>query len=112
MRITSRAVLERVFATQGQLAEGGSPPERRFGGIEVAPFKDNAAAGASISADFEMGWGWRSYGLQDATRMGDKERHNVPLILRLSDEYSIPITWATVGHLFLETCARSSTGQA
>src|SRR5258706_4985083 len=28
------------------------------------------------------------------------------------DRYSIPITWATVGHLFLESCKRSGSGLA
>jgi peptidoglycan/xylan/chitin deacetylase (PgdA/CDA1 family) len=34
------------------------------------------------------------------------------MILRLLEEYSIPITWATVGHLFLEHCTRGSNGLA
>ena len=44
--------------------------------------------------------------------MGEKERRHVPLILRLLEDYSIPITWATIGHLFLDSCARSASGLA
>ena len=39
-------------------------------------------------------------------------RENVPLIARMLEEESVPITWATVGHLFLESCERSSCGLA
>ena len=81
-------------------------------GIEVAPFKNNADAASCISADFEMGWGWRSLGPEGAEAMGRKERRHLPLILSLLEEFSIPITWATVGHLFLESCTRSSCGRA
>jgi peptidoglycan/xylan/chitin deacetylase (PgdA/CDA1 family) len=112
MRLRNAAVLKRIFAAQGNFARGISPSRKVLSGIEVAPFKDNAAAAACISADFEMGWGWRPWELEAANSMGDKERHNVPLILSLLEEYSIPITWATVGHLFLESCARSSAGLA
>src|SRR5712692_5046392 len=112
MRLRNTAVLEAIFATQGNFAEGTSPSRKLLSGIEVAPFKDNAAAAVSISADFEMGWGWRSLVPQAAELMGEKERRNVPLILGLLEEYSIPITWATIGHLFLESCARSSAGLA
>ena len=33
---------------------------------------------------------------------------NIPKILDLCDKYNIPITWATVGHLFLEKCKREN----
>jgi len=35
-----------------------------------------------------------------------KTRENVPKILNLCEIYDIPITWATVGHLFLSNCKR------
>lgn len=65
-----------------------------------------------ISADFELAWAWQyakcangklDYALEKA-RM---ERKNIPELIRLCDEYSIPITWATVGHLFLESCNKN-----
>ena len=112
MQLRNAAALETIFAIKGNFAQGGSPPKKVLSGIEVAPFKDNADAASCISADFEMGWGWRSRERDAADSMGEKERRNVPLILGLLDEYSIPITWATVGHLFLESCTRSSAGLA
>ncbi len=36
----------------------------------------------------------------------------MPRLVSLLDEYGIPITWATVGHLFLEKCARGINGLA
>jgi peptidoglycan/xylan/chitin deacetylase (PgdA/CDA1 family) len=64
-----------------------------------------------ISSDFELAWAWRysksfndSY--QAAIEMAQKERANVPRILTLCEQYNIPITWATVGHLFLESCEK------
>jgi len=112
MQIRSAALLEAIFAMKGNLAEGISPPKRILSGIEVAAFRDNADAASCISADFEMGWGWRSRGQTGAELMGERERRHVPLILALLKEYSVPITWATVGHLFLESCTRSSNGLA
>jgi peptidoglycan/xylan/chitin deacetylase (PgdA/CDA1 family) len=111
-RLRNAAVLETIFAIQGNFAQGGSPPKKVLSGVEVAPFLDNADAASCISADFEMGWGWRSLGPEGAELMGEKERRNFPLIVGLLEEYSIPITWATIGHLFLESCTRSSTGLA
>lgn len=112
MRLRNAAVLETIFRTQGNFTRGASPSPKRWSGIEAAPFKDNAPAACCISADFEMGWGWRSLAPSAAEAMGAKERLHVPLILGLLEEYSIPITWATVGHLFLESCVRSHTGLA
>jgi len=63
-----------------------------------------------ISADFELAWASRySKGALDpltkAINDGHKTRENIPPILDLCDKYEIPITWATVGHLFLEKCS-------
>jgi len=65
---------------------------------------NGAAAAANISADFELAWAWREWGTARAEEVGLRERANVPLILKLLDHLDIPITWATVGHLFLESC--------
>jgi hypothetical protein len=65
-----------------------------------------------ISADFELAWAWR-YSRQYlhspidiSINLARRERNNIPLILSLCDEYNIPITWATVGHLFLRSCTK------
>lgn len=66
-----------------------------------------------ISADFEMAWASRytksvENPLQKAIEDGYRTRRNVPKILDLCDQYNIPITWATVGHLFLESCEQTN----
>lgn len=63
-----------------------------------------------ISADFEMAWASRytksvANPLTKAIEDGLRTRRNVPIILDLCDRFNIPITWATVGHLFLESCS-------
>lgn len=64
-----------------------------------------------ISADFELAWASRytknaSDSYKKAIENAKRARKNIPIILDLCDEYNIPITWATVGHLFLEKCER------
>lgn len=64
-----------------------------------------------ISADFELAWAFRfsrtgNDPIPRAVKLGLQTRENVPRILELCEEYRIPITWATVGHLFLENCER------
>ncbi len=63
----------------------------------------------TITADFELAWAWRysksvKNPLTRALQKAKLERENIPKILELCDKYEIPITWATVGHLFLESC--------
>jgi peptidoglycan/xylan/chitin deacetylase (PgdA/CDA1 family) len=113
MRLKNSALLEGLFTLKGDFAPGIAPVRKEFGyGVEAAPFRGGALAACTISADFEMGWGWRSMGVASAEAMGALERRQVPSILSLLDEYSIPITWATVGHLFLESCDRDACGLA
>jgi len=62
-----------------------------------------------ISADFEMAWASRytknsKQPLEFALEKGRLTRKNVPVILDLCEKYNVPITWATVGHLFLDSC--------
>ena len=64
----------------------------------------------TISADFELAWAWRySKSVKDplkrAVSKAETERKNVPIILDLCEKFNIPITWATVGHLFLSSCS-------
>ena len=66
-----------------------------------------------LQADFELAWAWQfskssEQPLQKALQHARTERANIPHILQLCDRYAIPITWATVGHLFLEQCNRSN----
>lgn len=68
-----------------------------------------------ISADFELAWAPRydkkaTAPLDYALELARRERDNLPNILALTEQYTIPITWATVGHLFLESC-RSENGR-
>ncbi len=75
------------------------------------PFK----AVVTITADFELAWAWRySKSTTEPYKLAiDKartERENIPKILELCGKYDIPITWATVGHLFLEECNRNEKG--
>ncbi len=51
----------------------------------------------------------KSYGgFKRAAEQGLKERRNIPAILDVCREYNIPFTWATIGHLFLESCTRNN----
>ena len=64
-----------------------------------------------ISADFELAWAWRytkshSDPLLFALQKARRERSNIPPILKLCEKFDVPITWATVGHLFQESCSR------
>lgn len=63
-----------------------------------------------ISADFELAWGWRYAKTPkiDAEALGIRERKNISFILEKLDELRIPVTWATVGHLFLSECKRNN----
>ena len=62
-----------------------------------------------ISCDFELIWAWKfakeiNCDLAKARMRAAEERENFSLVLELSKVFNIPITWATVGHLFLESC--------
>lgn len=59
-----------------------------------------------FSADFEMAWAFRYSKKQaaNAVAKGLEERENVPVFVQLFEKFNIPVTWATVGHLFLKAC--------
>ncbi len=64
-----------------------------------------------ITADFELAWAWRytkssPNPFETALDKARLERKNIPNILALCEEFNIPITWLTVGHLFLEGCSK------
>lgn len=71
----------------------------------VKKFPKGEKGGLIISADFEMAWAWRYTKTgADPIQKGLAERQNIPKILNILDKYDIPVTFATVGHLFLEKC--------
>jgi peptidoglycan/xylan/chitin deacetylase (PgdA/CDA1 family) len=110
MRLRNSILLKTIFALKGNFADGHSPSRKVLSGIEVAPYKNGAKAAVCISGDFELSWAWRGRGQEVMNSRGISERRNMPLLLRLLDEYTMPITWATVGHMFLESCQRSTSG--
>lgn len=81
----------------------------------VHPANGLQRGAVAFSIDFELAWGWayaKGMSREDAIKKGMHERSQVPLILAKMDEYRIPATWATVGHLFLEKCERNAHGVA
>ncbi len=68
-------------------------------------FPNGEKGGLIISADFEMSWAWRYTKTgADHIKKGINERDNIKPLLDTFQKYNIPITWATVGHLFLKNC--------
>jgi peptidoglycan/xylan/chitin deacetylase (PgdA/CDA1 family) len=61
-----------------------------------------------ISADFEMAWAFRYSKTRGkmAEQMGLIERQNIPKLLSIFEKHNIQVTWATVGHLFLDSCEK------
>lgn len=80
-------------------------PKRMFEDIEILPFKYGFDGAFCISADFELNWAYE-YSQSGSYNAGKLTRKNFPGILELFEKYSIPVTWATVGHLFLESCTK------
>lgn len=107
------AFLKCVFQSKKNFVPGCAPQSRDFDGVEITPFLKGLPAAATISADFELSWAWRGWRSAEETRLrAARERWNVVYLIRLLEEYAIPITWATVGHLFLERCERCGDGRA
>lgn len=91
--------------TKMTFALGGKPFVKRDAIDPERKFPKKEKGGLIISADFEMAWAWRYAKTKDEyIQKGRKERRNFPRIIRLLEEYNIPITFASVGHLFLEKC--------
>lgn len=68
-------------------------------------FPNNEKGGLIITADFEMSWAWRYTKTgADYLSKGKIERENFPGLIEILDTHNIPVTFATVGHLFLEKC--------
>lgn len=112
MKITNKTILKTIFRFKNNFSRGRAPSKKYFQGIEIAPFFNNAKAAVCISSDFELNWAFRRLSPQERDRKGTTGRKNVPYILKILEDYRIPITWATVGHLFLESCTRGDKGLA
>lgn len=70
-------------------------------------FPNGALGGLIISADFEMAWAWRFTKTgADYINKARQERQNLPYVLEILEEFKIPITFATVGHLLLKQCKK------
>lgn len=84
----------------------GNKPVVRTNEIDpLIKFPNQEKGGLIISADFEMAWAWRyTKTNDDHLQKGRVERENFPRIIQVLEEYNIPITFATVGHLFLKEC--------
>jgi len=72
-------------------------------------FPNGEKGGVIISADFELAWAWRyakhypdPYKI--SIEMAQQARRNFPVLLKQLEKFNISITWATVGHLFLNKC--------
>jgi peptidoglycan/xylan/chitin deacetylase (PgdA/CDA1 family) len=82
-------------------------PKYRKDNVKEKKFPGNYRGGLIITADFELGWALRySKSGADPVEYAMRERRNVPHILETLDKYDVPITWATVGHLFLKECEK------
>src|SRR5215467_10814629 len=112
MRIRNRALLRAIFACKGNWKAGVKPQPRVFDDIAIAPFKNDARAAVSVSADFELSWAFRQHPAEVARDKARRERENIPYLLEIFERFAFPITWATVGHLFLDGCTRPSHGVA
>ncbi len=106
MKIKQKRILRPIFSLKGNFTPGIAPQKKIFEGVEIAPFWNACSAAVSISADFELNWAFRSRPEEHRDQLGITERRNVPYILDLLTEFAVPITWATVGHLFLASCKR------
>lgn len=72
--------------------------------IDILPFYRGYKGAVVISSDFELNWGGRFSHNANREKWGAQTREIFDLLLELLDSYQTPITWATVGHLFLESC--------
>ncbi len=80
--------------------------------VGQASYPGGRRAAVVLSADLELAWAWRyarvSNPLAYARQRARQGRRNLSVLLDLCDRYELPVTWATVGHLFLGTCRRQA----
>ncbi len=66
-----------------------------------------------VSLDLELSWGRFDHVPVDVLDAGAlKERTSIKRFLALLGRFDIPVTWAMVGHLMLDGCARGLDGTA
>ena len=112
MKLNNKFLLKNIFQYKNYLNTGHFPAPKIFDGIEIAPYKNNAMASICISTDFELNWAFRRHSEKVRDLNGSRSRNNIFPIIKLLEEFNIPITWATVGHLFLSNCTRGEDGLA
>ena len=105
-------LLKLIFGLKGDFSPGLRPVKKIFQGVEVTPFLGDAGAAVTISADFELEWAFRRVSEENRVLEGVRTRQNMPSLLATLEECRLPITWATVGHLFLQHCERGECGLA
>jgi predicted ATP-grasp superfamily ATP-dependent carboligase len=101
---------ERMLLSRLSFAVGLRPRVNRSAAHTLAYPGDRRAA-IVVSADLELAWAWRfaraeTDPLDVARRRARQGRRNLRVVLDLCDRYELPVTWATVGHLFLNGCDR------
>ena len=74
-------------------------------------FPNGEKGGFIISADFELAWAFRyskefDEPYESSIRKAHQARKNFPGLIEVFEKYNTPITWATVGHLFLKECKK------
>lgn len=106
MKIGYNPLLDQIFNLKGNYTQGIYPDEIGCEGVAITPYRSNAEAAACISADFELAWAWREFDPVERDNRAQRGRKNVEVILDILESHSVPMTWATVGHLFLDSCSR------
>ena len=98
---------QRMLLSRLSLAAGLRPRLNRAS----APleFPEGRRAALVVSADLELAWAWRFARASDdpsalAHRKAVQGRRNMGPLLDLCDRFGVPVTWCTVGHLFLDHC--------
>lgn len=110
MGVSKNRILKAVFNCKGNFSHGKNSEAKGTNGVTISAFKHGCLGAVSLSGDFEMAWAWRGSGESEYTKRAVLERRNVPRILQMLETFKVPVTWATVGHLFLQSCRRGSCG--
>ena len=92
---------------------GWLPRVSKQSSVNYPHYPQGLKAAVVISADLELAWAWRYSKKSDdpkalALQKAHQTRQNLPPLLDLFDRFNVPVTWATVGHLFLEECDRTN----
>jgi hypothetical protein len=106
----AQAALDRFRYERGFL-----PRVDTSGDAACTSWPGGARAALVVSADLELAWAWRyarvfSDPYEAALRLGRQTRANIEPLLALLGAADRPVTWATVGHLFLERCENGPQG--